>query len=90
VRGPAATVCQCGFTHLKDVARAWLNRLASPAAKGDCMITFIILAIVAILAIAFSIMAWKSGARKRSGQGELPSDQATAANPKVGRATGPD
>ena len=55
------------------------------------MITFIILAIVAILAIAFSLMAWKSGARKRSGQsGAGATERATSAEPEVGRATGPD
>jgi hypothetical protein len=55
------------------------------------MITFIILAIVAILAIAFSIMAWKSGARKRSGQsGVGAAERAASAEPEVGRATGPD
>lgn len=54
------------------------------------MITFIILAIVAILAIAFMLLAWNNGKRKRNGQSELPAERATPANPKVGRATGPD
>jgi hypothetical protein len=54
------------------------------------MITFIILAIVAILAIAFSTMAWKSGARKRSGQSGVAAENIPASTPKTGRATGPD
>jgi hypothetical protein len=56
------------------------------------MITFIIVAIVAVLAIAFSIMAWKSGARKRSGQSGVGAEPRAvpSAKPEIGRAAGPD
>ena len=54
------------------------------------MITFIILGVVAVLAIAFVLLAWNNGARKRKDQSEIPSERTTRSQPEVGRAVGPD
>ncbi len=55
------------------------------------MITFILLAVFAILAIAFGILAYSSNQRKRasqSGQEVVNAQQEGGGRPAVGRSTG--
>ncbi len=54
------------------------------------MITFIILGIVAILAIGVIALVWNNGATKRMNQSEIGTQQESDGEPKIGRATGPD
>lgn len=55
------------------------------------MITFILLAVFGILAIAFAILAYSSNQRKRAGQSgetEVNSQREGEGRPRVGRPTG--
>ncbi len=54
------------------------------------MITFILLGVFAMLAIAFIALAWGANNRRRKGQAEVTTEQAAAAKPTVARATPPD
>ena len=58
--------------------------------NGECMITFILIGLVAILAIGLGVMVWNNGARKRSDQAQVTSANSASGETKIGRATGPD
>ena len=54
------------------------------------MITFLIIGIVLILAVALAILVWSNGKNKRTDQSQTNSAVASAGETKIGRAAGPD
>ena len=52
------------------------------------MITFILIGLVAILAIGLGVMVWNNGARKRSDQAQVTSANSASGETKIGRETG--
>jgi hypothetical protein len=54
------------------------------------MITFLLIALVGILAVGLCYMVWNNGSRRRGDQSETTSRTRAAGETKIGRATGPD